>query len=344
MVFDPTVHRFQNKTGEPSQFRIGRCVPTGVARVSSRTPFEEGNVVLHFTSLEHILDDVFSKLHVKGSTVEHPVLMTEPVANPPYCRRECAELLFEAYTVPKTCFALDAPLAWAQNVPKEKNALIISIGHYTTVVSAVVAGTMRAEWVRRINFGGRTASQMMLGLLQCKYPAFPVKMAAWQAEEVTHRCSAVAVDYDQLLAELATSEEALAAHDVTVQFPYSTETLEERLQKEAAREQLAEKRREQAQKLRERAERQKAEKIEAKTHQLDSMNRLAKQVSSAGTVRSDGGFDDEAEEQTWDQLRLFGYESLEELQAAIEMERKELNRLLGIEEPKVRLKSNYPYY
>lgn len=302
--------------------------------MSSRTPYEEGNVILHFASLEHILDDVFAKLHVSGASVEHPVLMTEPVAMPPYCRRECSELFFEAYSVPKACFAVDAPLAWKQNRPDEEHALIISIGNYTTVLSAVVRGETRPEWIRRINYGGRLASQMMLSLMQCKYPAFPVKMSPWQAEEVTHRCAAVALDYDQVLNEMATSDEALAARDITVQFPYSTETLEERMQKEAAREQLAERRREQAQKLREKAEKQKAEKIEAKRQQLESMKRLAKQVSSSSAVRSDGGFDDESEEQNWDQLRLFGYESLEELSAAIEAEGRELNRLLGIEEPK----------
>lgn len=313
-------------------------MPSGVVRSSSRTPYEEGSgsVILHTPCLERILDHTFSQLHFADSSIDMPLLMTEAVANPPYCRRECSELLFEAYQVPRVAYALDGPLAWHANVPAGSgDALIITIGHHSTVIMMVLGGETRPEWIRRINFGASHASDMLLQLMQVKYPNFPVKMLPWQAEAVLHHAAVVALDYDAVLGELAAPDAAaLAATNVVVQYPYSTETLAERLQKEAAREQLAERRREQAQKLRERAERQRAEKLEAKQQQIESMRKLERRAISGGTVRSDGGFDDEAEEQSLDQLRLYGYQSLEELQEAIEAEQKELNRLLGIEEPK----------
>lgn len=249
---------------------------------------------------------------------------------------ECSELLFEAYGVQKLAYGVDGMLAWHANnsqSTKDPSSLVISIGNYSTVITAIINGRVRPENVRRINFGGNTVSQFMLQLLQCKYPTFPVKMSLWQAQEVAHRACKVAMDYDKTLEEFC-QDNFLSLENFTVQFPYSTETLAEKLQKEVAREELAVKRREQAQKLRERAEKQRNEKLEAKRQQLESMRKLAKQVTATSLVKPNGDFDDEEEERTLGQLRLFGYESLEELQTAIDSERKELDRMMGIEEPK----------
>lgn len=89
MVFDPLVHRYQDKAGESTQFHVGRGGPSGVARVSGRTPYEDGSVILNAPTLEHILDDIFYKLNIHSSeeSVLHPIFMTEVVANPPYCRK-----------------------------------------------------------------------------------------------------------------------------------------------------------------------------------------------------------------------------------------------------------------
>lgn len=336
LVFDPIIHRYQTGAGEPAQFYIGRTAPSGMTRASCRPLYEDGNVILQPASLEHIFDNIFTRLSVqaKDEHICHPVFMTEVVGNPPYCRRETAELLFEAYGTAKACFAVDGPLAWYANVPRGlKSGLLIVIGEYTTVITAIIEGQVRPEHVRKINFGGHVASKMMLQLMQCKYPTFPLKMTLWQAQEVVQRSSRVALEYDATLLSMAQSDVTLAEHDVIVQFPYSFESLEEKQKKEEAKEQLAEKRREQAQKLRERAEKQRSEKQEAKRQQIESMKKLERQVLKSANYKV-GEFNDEEEEASIDQLHLFGYESLEELQAAIVTEQRELNRMLGIEEVK----------
>jgi actin-related protein 5 len=303
-----------------------------VTRNTSRTPYEDGNVIIHNQSVEHILDDIFAKLHFKDA-IDEPIFMTEVVANPPCCRRETSELLFEAYGVPKVAYAVDGPLGYYKaNWEISKTALIITIGNYSTIITAMVNGQVRPEHVKKITIGGHLMSEMMLQLLQCKYPTFPIKMTFAQAQEVFHRACRVALDYDEKLYSMINSDDVMASEDLIVQFPYSTETLAERLQKEQTRENIAAKRREQAKKLRERASRQRNEKLEAKKQQLESMRKLAKQV--AGTVNADGSFDDEEEDRVLQQLKLFGYESIGELQDAIEDEQKDLNRMLGIEEPK----------
>ena len=65
-------------------------------RVATRTPYDS-NVVYHVSSLESILDYTFSHLGIYDSSVNFPILMTEPFANPNYSRAMTSELMFECY-------------------------------------------------------------------------------------------------------------------------------------------------------------------------------------------------------------------------------------------------------
>lgn len=56
------------------------------SRSSVRTAFE-GDVVCNFDQMEHMLDYVFVKMGVKGSSVEHDIVMTEGLCNPQYSRK-----------------------------------------------------------------------------------------------------------------------------------------------------------------------------------------------------------------------------------------------------------------
>lgn len=89
VVFDPTVHRYQQRAGDVVQYHAGRSAPPGTVRLAVRSPYEDGPVVLHPPTLEHLLDHVFAQLAVPSGAecVQCPVFMTEAAANPPYCRR-----------------------------------------------------------------------------------------------------------------------------------------------------------------------------------------------------------------------------------------------------------------
>lgn len=87
--------------------------------------------------------------------------------------------------MPRVLYGVDGMLALHANQPADasatRDALVICIGNYTTVVTAMVGGSVRPDAVRRINFGASVAADYLLRLMQCKYPSFPVKMTLWQA-------------------------------------------------------------------------------------------------------------------------------------------------------------------
>lgn len=417
VVFDPIVHRYQVKTGDTPQHLVGRTAPTGVTRFTSRTPYEEGsgNLILHQASLEQIFDHTFGCLSLPhhggtvGKGVGQPILMTETVANPPYCRRECSELLFEAYGAPRVAYAIDGLLSWSYNnmdpqggAPPHQDAIIICLGHHSTVITMILEGTVRMEHVKRLEVGGRVASDLLLQLMQCKYPSFPVRMSRPQADRVLYETAQVALNYDETLEAITRDP---ASWDVTLQYPYTRETAQERREREARQEAIAERRRELAQRLRERAEKQRMERIEAKRQQVLSLQRLLQKVQSGTrptetddsdkmSNNHDGGKTsvvtatadqlDSVEDQESELdlegegeggtdrvkklttstpasaiaatatsspgsmmppslegpeshrrlllLKKFGYEGVEELQAALVSEQRELDRLTGVEE------------
>ena len=59
----------------------------------------------------------------------------------------------------------------------------------------------------------------MLKLLQHKYPSFPVKMNASQAQTLVHHYAYVAEDYHEELRAMQNFD-VLAARDVVVQLPF----------------------------------------------------------------------------------------------------------------------------
>jgi hypothetical protein len=69
--------------------------PELAPKLNMKTPSESG-IVYHFPTQEVIFDYVFSKLGVAGSSFPHPIVLTEPVCNPSYCRESkyclCARL------------------------------------------------------------------------------------------------------------------------------------------------------------------------------------------------------------------------------------------------------------
>ncbi|KAI9009163.1 putative chromatin remodeling complex subunit [Hyaloraphidium curvatum] len=230
------------------------------ARLSLRTAFE-GNIVTNVDVLETVLDYSLTKLGVSGeSRVDHPVVMTEPVANLSYSRKVVSELLFEGYNVPSVCYGIDALFSYHANTPDPSSGgLVISSGHEATHVLPYTPGNALYELVRRITFGGAQAAAYFLALLQAKYPDFPARVTPAQAEALLRETTHVSGDY---LADLRAMDDpaALDAANLVVQFPFALAqekpgmTEEERLRFE-------EKKKEQGRRLQEQAQRKKEERI-----------------------------------------------------------------------------------
>ena len=55
----------------------------------------ENGVMYQFEYVENILDFAFYKIGVEGDRVDHPLMLTETLANPTYARLQAASLCFE---------------------------------------------------------------------------------------------------------------------------------------------------------------------------------------------------------------------------------------------------------
>lgn len=92
-----------------------------------------------------MLDYTFIKLGIDTDRVDHPLLMTEALCNPEYCRSrtwrrltaEMHELLFEAYNVPSVNFGLDALFSAYANKVRD-HGLVVSSGRNNTVIVPLV--------------------------------------------------------------------------------------------------------------------------------------------------------------------------------------------------------------
>ena len=74
----------------------GTCIGNDITHIeavrsSLRNQFDR-NLVFNFGHQEQIFDYAFSHLGLgEELSVEHPVVVTEPVCNPSYCRQEFSE-------------------------------------------------------------------------------------------------------------------------------------------------------------------------------------------------------------------------------------------------------------
>ena len=122
-------------------------------RSSLRNQFDR-NIVVNFACQEQILDYAFSHLGLfEESSIDHHVVMTEPVCNPSYCRSTMSELLFEGYGVPGVSYGVDG-LFGAYHHAHERgmalaDAIVISSGHQATHIMPVLDGKFDAKNCKR---------------------------------------------------------------------------------------------------------------------------------------------------------------------------------------------------
>jgi len=125
--------RFRNMVGKPKT-SVSKAIDSmhlvgdelnefDASKVQKRSMFDR-NVIYHYQSLEHMLDYTFGHLGLSNeSSIEYPVLMTEPICNPNYCRQNVSELLFECYRVSAVSYAVDALLSFYFNAAQGDKTL-----------------------------------------------------------------------------------------------------------------------------------------------------------------------------------------------------------------------------
>ncbi|XP_066295126.1 actin-related protein 5-like [Branchiostoma lanceolatum] len=168
-----------------------------VVRWLLKTQFD-GQVVTHYDMQEQMFDYLFSHLGISTEgCVEHPVVMTEAVCNPNYCRQNMSELLFECYRVPKVAYGVDALFSLHHNRPKAAldHAMLVCSGFHTTHILPLVGSRLDAANCKRINLGGWQATGYMHRLFQLKYPAHFAAITLTRSEELLYDHGYIAVDY-----------------------------------------------------------------------------------------------------------------------------------------------------
>lgn len=210
VIADSTIHKYQDDNNQTS-YHLGRHPPSHTSH--SRSPFDAG-VVVHYASMEHLLDLVFKATEYRNST---PIVLTEAVCNP--TRGELVELLMECYEVPAVTLCLDSLLSIYGDShfggitgDTLTRTLVINLGNAATHVTLFDEKGKRTT--RRINYGGQTASEYLLKLLQCKYPVFPDKMTLLQARMALIKMCYVANN---------TTDVDILSTDRVIQYPFVEE-------------------------------------------------------------------------------------------------------------------------
>ncbi|XP_068148676.1 actin-related protein 5 [Drosophila tropicalis] len=259
----------------PAEIQVGNDITNIEAvRAHLKSPFER-NVITNWNHQEQIFDYVFTKMGFEGSTsIDHPIVLTEALANPSFCRQQMSELLFECYEVPGVSYGIDALYSWEhyqQQQPKRgRDGLIISFGYSTTHVIPVLDGQLQLEHVRRLNVGGYHIITYLFRLMQMKYPVHINAITISRMEKLVHEHCHVATDYREELVKWSRMD-YYEDHIMKIQLPYNPVTASNAL---LTAEQKQEKRRELALRLLEIKNRREREKMQEDEQQLQHFTKL----------------------------------------------------------------------
>ncbi|XP_067058147.1 actin-related protein 5-like [Acropora muricata] len=193
-----------------------------MVRWALRSQFDR-DVVTHYECQEQVFDHVFSHLGINTpGRVNHPIVLTEPVCNPNYCRQAMSELLFECYNVPSVAYGIDSLFSLYNNIPNsdKTTALIVSSSCNVSHVLPVVKGRLDASNCKRINLGGAHATWYMQRLLQLKHPHHNQQITLSRAQELVHGYTSMAIDYSDELEKWA-STDYYDDHVNKIQLPYA---------------------------------------------------------------------------------------------------------------------------
>lgn len=265
-----------------------------------RTQFDR-NVITHFHIQEQIFDYIFQHLGIDTENcVNHPIVITEAIVNPNYCRQLMSELLFECYNVPSLFYGVDSLFSFNYNNLGD-TALIVSIGYTATHVIPFLNGKTVTQKIRRINVGGYHMISYLHRLLQLKYPVHINGITISRVEELLNYHCSFALDYMESLKKWS-NVQYYEANIKKLQLPYTQAPTQTVL----SAEQKVEKRKELSRRLAEINARKREEKL---VEDEDLMQRLQQTREL---------YDEDDNEEFDFALKEFNLNSLEELDVSIE--------------------------
>ena len=192
--------------GNFSPFIVGNSIfEYEQGKINKKSPFEK-NVIAHFSTQEHIFDHIFSNLNINDNCINHPVLITEPVCNLSFSRKCMTELMFELYGVPSLTYGIDMMFSYYYNNYENiknniglGNCLIISSSNQVTHILPVIDNKIDIKHTRRISIGSENAKDLLMKSLQLKYSDIKQKLTNEVIQEIYHKYTMAAIDYEQEL-------------------------------------------------------------------------------------------------------------------------------------------------
>eukprot|EP01135_Chromosphaera_perkinsii_P007197 Nk52_evm5s745 gene=Nk52_evmTU5s745 len=310
------------KEGEVS-FYVGNDTNLieGASRLNYKTPFD-GACMTSCDIEEIILDYTFCNLNVHSQgAVQHPIVLTEPVCNPNYCRQIMSELLFECYDIPSVCYGVDSLFSFYQNCKGDVySGCVVSCGNMATHILPIWNGRFNPRSCKRLNVGGSDLVDCLHTLVDLKYPDHRSGMDLARARELLHDYCMVAPNYQDSLRQWESEQYFL---DETVVMQLEFDKPDEKDEKQL--QEREEKKKENIARLKEMAALKRQNQLKEKEKQLAEMEAIKM------LFKEDKG-------EFMDALEDFGLSSKKQLEQAIEESvkaiRKIRNRIQGvIDEP-----------
>ena len=192
--------------GNFSPFIVGNSIfEYEQGKINKKSPFEK-NVIAHFSTQEHIFDHIFSNLNINDNSINHPILITEPVCNLSFSRKCLTELMFELYGVPSLTYGIDMMFSYYynnyENVKNKTglgNCLIISSINQVTHILPIIENKIDIKNTKRISIGSENAKDLLMKSLQLKYADIKQKLTNEVIQEIYHKYTMAAIDYEQEL-------------------------------------------------------------------------------------------------------------------------------------------------
>ncbi|KAI1766208.1 actin-related protein, ARP5 class [Hypoxylon sp. FL1150] len=267
------------KLGKTYSFAGFDCYADTTARGHIRNAFEAGSgIVSNWDVEEHVLDWTFLKLGLNSAdgSIDQPIVMTEAVANLSYSRKSMNEIIFECYQAPSLATGIDSLFSYRYN--KGSTGLVVSSSYSSTHVIPVFDSKAVLAQAIRLNWGGWHAAEYLLKLIRLKYPTFPGKLNASQAEHMIRDHCYISKSYDDELRSYL-DWTGLEDRDVVMQYPFTEEVIVQKSEEELAR--IAERKKESGRRLQEQAAKMRLEKLIRKEEELEYYKDVQRKISEA---------------------------------------------------------------
>ncbi|KAG7702673.1 hypothetical protein KL930_005102 [Ogataea haglerorum] len=295
-VFPTVMSRFKDRRVNRMITLVGNDMYLdNVSKSNIRSAFD-GPMINNWDVIEKVLDYGFLHCGVSSQgRVDNPIVMNEVLAPPLQQRTNMMELLFEAYNVPKLAFGADCLFSYYQN--GGSTGLVIGTGHDATHLIPVVEHKPVLSIAKRLDWGGRQATNYLMDFIGLKYPYFPTRLTTFQMEKIKQDYCYVSKNFSEEITHYLDLDN-LEKNDIVLEVPFTEVVKHQKTEEELQLE--AERKREQIKRLHEQARERRLEKLVQKEADFSYFTGLKERMKSMNKreqidVLRNEGFQDEAE-------------------------------------------------